>query len=148
MLQMTRERKRRKKLDLPKLDVVVEKKLGDFARAKRGEVPEGAGYEEAPTDEVSPTTKDDDVPFIGPLLDVEQSYADPLAKERRERQKCDAKARKLLGNTARIINLKGRTKSNGLLVELDYWDSANQIYECRLVETKTVIKYRCRTSPH
>ena len=52
----------------------------------------------------------------------------------------DKVAREFTGSKARIVNLRGKNKLNGVLVELDHWDADNQMYECRLEKTKAMIK--------
>ena len=55
MLQMKRERCRRKREKLLALDPALSQKLLDFARSKEAEnLDIDAGYEEAPADELSP----------------------------------------------------------------------------------------------
>lgn len=63
-----------------------------------------------------------------------------LAIEAVDQNITDKVARRLAGNKARIINLQGRNKFNGAMVELDYRDEANQFFECRFDSTNAKIK--------
>ena len=49
-------------------------------------------------------------------------------------------ARALTGRKARIVNLPGKNNLNGVLVELDFWNEENQMFEVRAEKTKMMLK--------
>ena len=46
----------------------------------------------------------------------------------------------MIGETVRIVDVSNRSKFNGVIVELQRWDRASQVFETKMDETKVVIK--------
>ena len=67
------------------------------------------------------------------------------AAEDHENAEMNKSARALTGRKARVVNLPGRNKLNGVLAELDFWNEENQMFEVRVEQTKAMIKIDLNT---
>ena len=140
MFQMKRERRRRKRQKAEPINPEVAHKLYAFAKTKSAaNIPEGAGFVRAPVIESDPAgTYDVKVEPTEEMLDaLEVEHQQEV--EDHERAEKNKSARALTGRKARVVNLS-KNKLNGVLVELDFWDEKNQVFEVRLEQTKVMFK--------
>ena len=137
-IQMARERKRRKKEQLPILTEEAAKAFRSFAnfskiKAKSME----AGLDMPPEDQIS-------LPDLVSREDIDDVDDDPCTPEKMEKlpidEQYDEFALPLIGMKAQIHGLNVRSKFNGAIVSLEKWDKHHKHFECRLEKTLSVIK--------
>ena len=127
---MARERRRRKKEQLPLLTEEAAKAFRSFAKFSKTKAKSmEAGMDTSPEDQIS-------LPELVLRNDAEDVDDDPYEPGEIDNlptdEQYDEFALPMIGMKAQIHGLNVRSKFNGAIVSLEKWDKNNKHFECRL----------------